>query len=306
MNTFWKINHRELPCTTQLCEIAMLGSHDAGTYAYTREKTGLSLGSLLPFAFVTQELTLREQAQAGCTYFDIRVAENKDGSYSFFHGPSVANGDAARDVRELLEYATEDGRNFYLLKIVFKSGGSQNGKTSLDKFLNGVLGRYVANIINPSDVASLGSTTVSMLWKRKNIGVMIHGAELAGKHWVYQEQVHTKWANMASVRQTARFLLDFHSIPAPRNKLHIIQTNVPFASPKPMNIGLGVGIQLRNHGHYLVEAVKKIPYAGIISTDYIGRSATPHFMIAINNHNRTLLDKKAGFTRERNRYAAAW
>jgi insecticidal toxin complex protein TccC len=290
MTNFWKIDHYDLPGDTRLCEIAMLGSHDAGTYAYVRDNTGVSLGTLLPFAFVTQNLTLREQAQAGCNYFDIRVAQNKDGSFSFFHGPSVANGDAARDVKELLEYASEDRRNFYVLKIAFKSDKSKDGAAPSDKFLEDLLASHADRIIYPAHVPSLGSATVSMLWQGKNIGVMVHHASGAYKHWVYKEQVHTKWANMASVSQTARFLLDFHSRPAPENKLHIIQTNVPFASPKTMNINRGVASQVRKHGHRLADAVKKIPYAGIISTDYVGTGTTLQFKEAINARNWALID----------------
>ncbi|AKH65165.1 MULTISPECIES: hypothetical protein [Photorhabdus] len=39
MNGRTFVNHNELPADTQLSQIAMLGSHDAGTYAYSRKRT---------------------------------------------------------------------------------------------------------------------------------------------------------------------------------------------------------------------------------------------------------------------------
>ncbi|MCW7546608.1 hypothetical protein OO184_01245 [Photorhabdus sp. APURE] len=291
------VNHNELPADTQLSQIAMLGSHDAGTYAYSRKRNGMfsSLGAALPFAFKTQNKSLREQAEAGTKYFDIRVARNKNGSFSFFHGPSVAAGDAIADVKELLSHATGDTDNFYLIKFVFKGEGKKkntaSGTSDSDIFLENVLEGHRDNLITRNDTPSLSEATVDLLGKGKNIGIMVHGYDGAEPHWAYKEQVHTKWANRANAGGTAKFLSEFHANPAPEGKLNVMQTNIPVASIGRRQFTSGVKSYLSRNNAVLADAVEKIPHAGIISADYIDdtHSATSRFIETIEAHNRRLM-----------------
>ncbi|WP_323836534.1 hypothetical protein [Photorhabdus africana] len=291
------VNHNELPANTQLSQIAMLGSHDAGTYAYSRKRNGMfsSLGALFPSAFKTQNKNLREQAEAGTKYFDIRVARNKNGSFSFFHGPSVAAGDAIADVQELLSHAAGDTNNFYLIKFVFKGEGKKkntaSGTSNSDIFLDLVLKAHHNNLITRSDTPSLSEATVDLLSKGKNIGIMVHGYDGAESHWAYKEQVHTKWANRANAESTAKFLSEFHANPAPEGKLNVMQTNIPVASIGRRQLTSGVKSYLSRNNTVLADAVEKIPHAGIISADYIGdtHSATSGFIETIESHNRRLM-----------------
>ncbi|TDB57279.1 hypothetical protein [Photorhabdus khanii] len=291
------VNHNELPADTQLSQIAMLGSHDAGTYAYSRKRNGIasSLGTVFPFAFKTQNRSLKEQAEAGTRYFDIRVARNKNGSFSFFHGPSIAAGDAIADVKELLNHAAKDTNNFYLIKFVFKGEGKKkntaSGTPASDIFLEQVLNGHHANLITSNDAPSLSKATVDLLSKGKNIGIMVHGYSGTESHWVYKEQVHTKWANQANARATADFLSEFHANPAPEDQLNVIQTNMPVASIGRGQLTLGVKSYLSRNNTVLADAVEKIPHAGIISADYIGNthSATSSFIETIESHNRRLM-----------------
>ncbi|MDE1491704.1 RHS repeat-associated core domain-containing protein [Xenorhabdus bovienii] len=293
------MNHNELPADTNLSQIAMLGSHDAGTYAYSRAKSGfsMSLGALLPRAFKTQNLTLKEQAEAGVRYFDIRVAQRKDGSFGFFHGPSVAGGDATADVKALLEHAGKDTNNFYLFKMVFKGEGKKKAtsRTSAsDTFLQDVLAAHRNNLITRDDTSSLGEATVDLLSKGKNIGLMVHGYDGTEPHWSYKEQVHTQWANRASATETAEFLSEYHATPAPDGQLNVIQTNIPFASPGRGQFTLGVKNYLSRIKGILADAVDKIPHAGIISADYIGseHGASSRFMERIELHNQSLMNTR--------------
>ncbi|MBS9437097.1 hypothetical protein EAE91_07890 [Photorhabdus noenieputensis] len=297
MNGRTSVNHNELPADTQLSQIAMLGSHDAGTYAYSRKRNGMfsSLGALFPSAFKTQNKSLREQAEAGTKYFDIRVARNKDGSFSFFHGPSVAAGDAITDVKELLSHAAGDINNFYLIKFVFKGEGKKkntaSGTSDSDIFLERVLEDHRNNLITRSDTPSLSEATVDLLSKGKNIGIMVHGYDGVESHWAYKEQVHTKWANRANAEGTAKFLSEFHANPAPEGKLNVMQTNIPVASIGRRQFTSGVKSYLSRNNAVLADAVEKIPHAGIISADYIGdtHSATSGFIETIESHNRRLM-----------------
>ncbi|KMJ47008.1 hypothetical protein AB204_00490 [Xenorhabdus khoisanae] len=290
------VNHSKLPAGTKLSEIAMLGSHDAGTYAYSRRKSGFasSLGSLLPAAFKTQNRTLRQQAEAGARYFDIRVAQNKDGSFSFFHGPSVAGSDAVSDVKSLLEYAAGDTNHFYLLKLVFKGEkGQSSAAASSNTFLQSILEGHQQRLITLDDTSSLGEAMVDLLDKGKNIGIMVDRKKYDGTepHWGYKESVNTKWANRANAEETANFLLKFHENPVP-DKLNIMQTNIPVASVGRGQFTSGVKRYLFGNRDPLIKAVAQLP-AGIISADYVGDSgsATSKFMETINQYNRSLMER---------------
>ncbi|MCC8365492.1 hypothetical protein J8V57_04230 [Xenorhabdus sp. PB61.4] len=294
-------DHKDLPDNTPLSKIAMLGSHDAGTYAYSKRRNKnripRSLGEAFPGAFKTQNKTLVEQAKAGARYFDIRVARNKDNSFSFFHGPSVASGNAVDDVIELLQYAAKNTNNFYLIKFVFKGESKKNTvsreNAASDVFLETVLKNYHGNLITKSDTLNLGDASVDLLNKGKNIGIMVHGYNGVEKNFVYpyKKQVNTQWANRANAKATAKFLTSFHKKPAPENKLNIIQTNMPFASVKHGEFTKGVKNYLSRKKNILAEAIDKILHPGIISADYIGNdnSATPEFIKRIKLHNQELM-----------------
>lgn len=283
------INHSELPENTLLSQVSMLGSHDAGTYAYTSYK---SMGGLFPFAFKTQCITLLEQAKAGARYFDIRIAMKKNASFGFFHGQSISEGDAVSDVMVLLEYAKNDPKNFYLMKFHFKNeiSGAGNITTSSDIFLKLALKDCRGNLITKSDTQNLAMININLLGKNKNIAVMVknhHGTE---QHWLYDEQVHTKWANKADAQKTAKFIREFYKTAPPKDKLIVIQTNMPFLSVNSWDVTRGVKSYLSKKSDIIASAVDAIPYPGIISGDYIGykKSATNRFKTKIKSDNEKL------------------
>ncbi|MBL0905841.1 hypothetical protein [Serratia bockelmannii] len=283
------INHSELPENTLLSQVSMLGSHDAGTYAYTSYK---SMGGLFPFAFKTQCITLLEQARAGARYFDIRIAMKKNASFGFFHGQSISEGDAVSDVMALLEYAKNDPKNFYLMKFHFKNeiSAACNITTSSDIFLTLALKDCRDNLITKSDTQNLAMININLLGKNKNIAVMVknyHGTE---QHWLYDEQVHTKWANKADAQKTAKFIREFYKIAPPKDKLIVIQTNMPFLSVNSWDVTRGVKSYLSKKSDIIASAVDAIPYPGIISGDYIGykKSATNRFKKKIKSDNEKL------------------
>lgn len=284
------INHHDLPENTHLGKISMLGSHDAGTYDFSGFK---SAGAVFPFAFKTQSLNLKEQAIAGARYFDVRVAEKADGSFGFFHGTSVTGGDAVADVRDLLGYAKEDSKNFYIFKFAFKNDKTKNiaTTTSSDKFLRQALEGYYDNMITQKDTPALSMAKVTLLNEHKNLAVMVHHYRGSEPHWRYEQQVYTKWANHANAKKTADFIVTFHSAPAPKDKLTLIQTNMPYASIKNREITLGVGKNLDKNTDVIASAVDEILFPGIICGDYIGTSigASERFRIKINSDNHKLL-----------------
>ncbi|MPY26945.1 RHS repeat-associated core domain-containing protein [Shewanella sp. YLB-07] len=276
-----RVDHSSMHPYTPINQIAMLGSHDAGTYAFSAKQRGLSVGAAFTSAFKTQKLTLVEQAKAGTTYFDIRVTQKRNG-FQFFHGPSSA-GDALTDVKALMEYAKNDPDNIYLFKMDLKKGG--------EEFLTQALSEVHRNLITPNDTDNLGSTPVAILSDMKNIGIMLKGGEGANKekYWDYGQQKHTKWANSPKVNNTTKVMSDFHAEPVAADRLNIIQTNMPLG----LNIGGGVRNNLNQHKNEMSAAVDLLEFPGIISGDYIGTSigASEHFLKTINRHNKTNASK---------------
>ncbi|REF28307.1 hypothetical protein BDD26_3195 [Xenorhabdus cabanillasii] len=292
------VNHSDLPDETKLSEIAMLGSHDAGTYAYSKKRNGLSsTGSKMPRAFKTQNKDLVTQAKAGARYFDIRIAQNKNGTngtFGFFHSFSVAGDSAVSDVENLLKYAAEDKNNFYLIKFAFKG---ETGKTSAtaasDIFLKRILENYRESLI----MDNLSKVTVNSLNQGKNIWIMVDKKKYDGKdkdlYPDYDKNSYTEWADKPNAEKTANSLLNFHKSPI-ADKLNIIQTNMPVASRSPFELSWGVKDNLFKNKKILVIAILDIlikrRIGGIVSADYVGdaNSAVPDFMEIINVHNQLL------------------
>lgn len=132
-----RTNHIQFRPETMLSQIAMLGSHDAGTFAYSKKvatKYNKELqsnnkpsqskgwkGNCLTSMYKCQNQNLVQQAQAGARYFDIRVTKDKGenkNKYRFFHGngiqSSMTSGDACADVKTLLAHARKDKNNIYI------------------------------------------------------------------------------------------------------------------------------------------------------------------------------------------------
>lgn len=290
------ISHSKLPHSTSLSNVSMLGSHDAGTYAYSKKynAAGTSMGKYLPAFFKTQKLTLRQQAENHTRYFDIRVARRNDGTFAFFHGPSKTGSDAVEDVRALLEFAEENKDDFFLLKFVFKNENNAmitNGITH-DAFLDAVLEGHHDSLITEKEAKSPGEATVELLTKSKNILIMVNEYHGRKQHWAYKDHTHTKWANTANAKKTADFLRSFHGTPPPPGKLMIIQTNIPAMSLGKMQITAGIKKFLSQNKDFLSSAIQDIEHPGIISADYIGdkAGATDDFLEKVNANNKKLLE----------------
>ncbi|MEG3133561.1 hypothetical protein SC206_08335 [Rouxiella sp. T17] len=290
-------DHITLPVNTKLSQISMLGSHDAGTYAYSRKKNDgklNSMGALFPFAFKTQNLTLREQAEKGVKYFDIRVKKRKDGSFGFIHGGSIAGGNAVNDVNSLLEHTKTDKRNFYLLKFVIEDDKINKGTTKSDgdAFFEQTLGLDESNQIIKADLddQNLGSATVNVLEKNKNLAIMVHKYKGNNKnYWDYKSQTNTKWPNSTSWKKTAEKITKFHKDQAPNDLINIMQTNMPAITKNIFTMGRLKKL-LINGAPGIADAIDKLEHPGVISGDYIGhaQSATERFKNWISRKNNKI------------------
>lgn len=307
------LDHADLPPQTRLTQLNMLGSHDAGTYLFSKEKAQGSggLGEKFPGPFKCQSLDLVGQAEAGVRYFDLRVKRDEGNVYRFFHGPGSTGGDALEEVKKLLRYAVEDERNLYILKLHFKKRDARHFVRQLSDFEQRIIEN---NASNPEK--SLGSLTIgNTIGQNKNILLLVKNAEdsimegsLKKYFWDYDKNTNTKWADQASGSGTGAHILNFHgNLDVDReNKLNIIQTNMPMrANPvskdfnhffditklfSVKNLAADQKEQVTNFVRYLV--LRGVS-PGIISMDYAGkddRSDTRLYRQLVDDENRRLVN----------------
>jgi hypothetical protein len=276
-----KERNSDMPANVKLSEIAMLGSHDAGTYAYDR---GGSIGSFIKGLFRTQKLDLAEQAQAGVQYFDIRPASKKFSSYQyeFFHGPSNTTGDALSDIYALLDHAAQDPGSLYILKFHFKEKDKVENK---NVFLSRITDKLIGKLIAPSDFSNrkLGDITVGeSIHAGKNIAILAKETKgvhenLKGHFWDYSSNVHTKWGNSLSGQKMASHIESFSKTNSNGN-IVVTQTNMPGISlKKPPFLSRGLEHLAESNHATVANAVENIIISGrkpgAISADFIGHSS---------------------------------
>ncbi|WP_230684620.1 hypothetical protein, partial [Burkholderia cepacia] len=287
------IKHNSLPAATKLSRIAMLGSHDAGTYMFSRQYGVTSLGATIPQAFKTQSLNLVEQAGNGVRYFDIRIRKLDNGNYGFFHGPSATPGGALTEVRKLLEHARKDKNDFYILKFDFYNDESAD-------FVRKAIMGSEGEIISTNESGSLGDVTVGeSLQKGKNIVVLgkmtskkIDDSKYRDIVWSYNSHVFTKWGNDTDSTRFGGFIRDFIRKPED-GKLKVTQTNIPFWSKKnPFSLqGVKVRATSNHSGIASVIETARGVNPGVILIDYVGddaASSTNKYLEIVNKLNKSI------------------
>ncbi|MDE1462017.1 hypothetical protein [Spartinivicinus poritis] len=280
--------NKNLPDNTKLSEITMLGSHDAGTYRFGRQRSLAgtpSMGELAPGAYKTQGLNLVKQAKAGSQYFDLRIAKNSAGRWAFFHGPSKTRSNMVLDdVKKLFSYARQDTKNIYFFKFVFKRADEPN------EFLK-LVAENTNNLIRRNGDKLLGKMTIKETIKNnQNIGILIKGhksSEFQNCSFDYDSNVYTGWANKTSGTKTANFIKEkFSKIPdSEAGKLNIMQTNIPVKILVPPKAVRTLTYENRD---VIAKAIKELDKPGIISADYID-SSMDTLQVIIKDKNQSLL-----------------
>ncbi|MCG1040491.1 MULTISPECIES: hypothetical protein [Burkholderiaceae] len=305
------LDHADLPPQTRLTQLNMLGSHDAGTYLFSKEKAqgGFALGKTFPGPFKCQSLDLVGQAEAGIRYFDLRVERDKSNIYRFFHNFSSTGGDALEEVKKLLRYAAGDERNLYIMKLHFKKRDARHFIRQLSDFEQRIIQNNASGSEKP-----LGSLTIdNTIGQNRNILLLVKNAEgsimegsLKKYFWDYDKNTNTKWADQASGSGTGSHILNFHGDRRGdrENKFNIIQTNMPMrANPisKDFNYFLGLmklfsvknlaADQKEQVANFVRHLVLRGVSPGIISMDYAGkddRSDTRLYRQLVDDENRKL------------------
>jgi hypothetical protein len=291
--------HTALAPNTRLNQISMLGSHDAGTYAFSSQSGISSMGTLMPGSFKTQNQNLVDQAKFGATYFDVRISGE-----SFVHGPS-SDGNAVEDFKDLLKYASEDKSNIFIVKLELPKGILSNPKKFDDKVFEGVKD----HLITPQDIKNLPGEKKSHVGELtledtsnmgKNIVILYKDADGVGaklgikrseedpKIFDYKSEVALKWPDTRSTNGVIKSLKDQindeKNKDALNKKIVVMQTNIPVGKK-------GVKAKLENSQGRLVEAMaKEIKQQGVISGDYIGHDKGTYqgYREIINDRNNQL------------------
>ena len=295
--------HTALAPNTRLNQISMLGSHDAGTYAFTSQSGISSLGTVMPGSFKTQNQNLVDQAKFGATYFDVRISGE-----SFTHGIS-SDGNAVEDFKDLLKYASEDKSNIFIVKLELPKGILSNPKKFNDKVFEDVKD----HLITPQDIKNLpgenpgekkshvGELTLEDTSNMgKNIVILYKDADKVGaklgikrseedpKIFDYKSEVALKWPDTRSTEGVIESLKDQindkNNQDALNKKIVVMQTNIPVGKK-------GVKQKLEKSQGRLVEAMaKEIKQQGVISGDYIGHDKGTYegYRDIINDRNNQL------------------
>ncbi len=284
--------------STKISDIAMLGSHDAGTYGYSKyrrqaEGTTPKLGGLLPGAFKSQSLNLEEQANTGVRYFDIRVNKGLGKSYHFVHSPSKytdplcnTSNDAVAETQKLINYAKKNQNQLFLIKLVIPH---KDREDFFDKVFYSNRRNFIINNGKPLGTMTIGET----IHQGKNIGIMykdlskIKEPSRRDKYlFDYKSSVNTEWGKTSDSKAMADFLTRRAQESDPNDdRITITQTNMPF-SPRPFK---GIKELATEGSKEIASSIES--YAamginpGIISIDEVGvpESSETETYIKLNN-----------------------
>ncbi len=261
------LSHMQLESDTKLNQLTMVGTHDSGTYAFSRtDRSGFSLGKLLPGAFKCQSCNLAKQEEIGARYFDIRVEKTRGNKWSFFHGLS-SSGDAVNDVKELLEGCSNE--NLHILKMDIKG--------NVDDFLHEVLinTNIQDRLITKFQAKHLATATLGeTVHKGKNIAILLKGGtsvDFSNRTYNYKDEISGQWANKTSAAKTVEFMHAHQASQMSENQLLITKTQMPvrIIGGRSGFGPLSVKKQAIRSTSQIHEGVKSIHYQNIIEMDYL-------------------------------------
>ncbi|QMU64756.1 MAG: hypothetical protein GKR88_10960 [Flavobacteriaceae bacterium] len=233
------VDNTELSRQTTLAEIAMLGSHDSGTYNVERHKP----------VSVCQHLDLTEQAKHGVQYFDLRVRKSDDSDWQFYHGEKKwfmagynATGSATRELSKLFDFAKQNPRQLFIFKFHFDK--HTNDSDEIGNFLQQeVVEKLKDNLIPNREGTGLGEVTLeNSVYRGKNIGILAHYAEKSIeenstlKEYVYKYKENTRggWGNTPKDQELIQHItknIAEDSGEGKRGRILTSQTNLPAFVP---------------------------------------------------------------------------
>lgn len=149
--TFYSTYLNNIKDDTPINKIALLGSHDSGTYKMT---------SVYKFATITQSLSIGEQLKFGCRYFDIRVNKNKNGNLNIFHDIDTSGVAFSVIVNDIKNFIQSNNSEFLVLDFQHFKNNSQTAV--IDALNNSGLADYaIHNQTKMSDLDFINSLTLA-------------------------------------------------------------------------------------------------------------------------------------------------
>ncbi len=201
----WQESVRKLnPCLNSITQIALPGTHDSGTYSIqyprlSRVPLGGKIAGLLQDYSVTQIKTLKQQAESGVRYFDLRIRSASCSSGFKIHHGIIDGSDCKEQIDSLFMFAQDHQREFFLIKIQF----DKDKKEMIDHFYQTIIKSHEQALVskgNPSEgydlsQINLDNNSENVLLMTKDKHSYLHKNN--EKCWSYKDIVLTKWANTA-------------------------------------------------------------------------------------------------------------
>ena len=193
---------------TRVVDLILPGSHDAGSFAITKESKAAPgtpaaytrFGSMAAGWARTQEQDLEHQLRGGIRYLDLRIA-HVDGQLVLVHGlVSCPLKGALEGVRR---FARAHPRELVLLDMQAMPGAASHD--GLDRLLFGTLGSHLVNL-----GGEVKAWTLSRIWKTKrSLVVLSRDGGFAKRRKAYRKRgdLDSVWAN-AQDQETLKKRLD--------------------------------------------------------------------------------------------------
>lgn len=135
---------------TPINKIAILGSHDSGISTSTHVFKAMTK---------TQDLTIGEQLEYGCRYFDIRVSKNKKGDLTIFHSLDKTGESFSDITNNILQFINANKSEFLILDFQHFDGGSQ--QAVIDKInSSGLIDYAISNNTEQADIDFITNLTL--------------------------------------------------------------------------------------------------------------------------------------------------
>jgi hypothetical protein len=153
-------------------QITIPGSHDSGTYSMTFP--------IQSYYMQTQDLSIEQQLQRGCRYFDLRFTNN-NGSFHIYHGVtiSILTGDSLEQILRQIRQFMLDAQNSQELVVLNFSHFNNFDPEAHKEFISAIrksLGDWICEL--NQDTADLMTSTYETILKngRSTVAIIYDGS----------------------------------------------------------------------------------------------------------------------------------
>ena len=214
----WMETYKEVLNKKPLCKIILPGAHDAGAYGFNRKSKVVNLpkfieetrkaiqwlpgdGYLTRWS-KTQELTIKEQLEAGIRYFDLRVSQSKDRNFYLYHG---LQGPNLEPVLQAFQDFLRDNKGEILILDM-----SHFFNVSHDELLK-LINKYLVEFCATKSDITASVTYEELIRKNKRCLIYYDEKDFANKNKFLLGTSDSYWANERKIEKLKNSLKDYHS-----------------------------------------------------------------------------------------------